>query len=260
LWGAGTRLEGTGRRSADDLRTILVVDDEPGALRLIGLILKGRYALRTARSAAEARKILEEARPDLMILDVRLAGEDGLDILAEFRRGSSAPVLVVTGFGSEEVAARAIELNANGYLRKPFTPEQLRSRVANLLAEGPRIAHVAERARDVIDGLAGQSVSAGEIAERLGISPRHLGAAFLERFGCTPLQYLRGVRMRLGRQLLVTTKLPIAEIAIRSGFRDVSYFGRFFRREHGMTPAEFRRTHVPESAPASAEDDPILPI
>jgi YesN/AraC family two-component response regulator len=236
--------------------TLLVVDDEPGALKLIGMILKDQYALYTAQSISQAREILDEVVLDLMILDVRLADEDGLDILAEFRKSSTAPVLVVTGFGSEEVAARAIELNANGYLRKPFTPEQLRSRVASLLAEGPRVAHVAERAREVIEGLAEQAVSAGEIAEMLGVSPRQLNAAFLERFGRTSMQYLREVRMRLARQLLVTTKLPIAEIAVRAGFREASYFDRFFKREHGMTPAEFRRTHVLESPP----DDPVATI
>jgi YesN/AraC family two-component response regulator len=241
------------------LHSILVVDDEPSVLKLIGTILKGQYALHTARSIPEARRILDEVLPDLMILDVRLEEGDGLEVLAAFRKQSAAPVLVVTGFGSEEVAARAIELNANGYLRKPFTPEQFRSRVASLLAEGPRVAHVAERAREIIEGLAEQSVSAGEIAEMLGISPRQLNAAFLARFGRTPLQYLREVRMRVARQLLVTTKLPIAEIAARSGFREASYFDRFFKREHGMTPAEFRRTRVLESADPPGESDRIPP-
>lgn len=244
------------RQPNDELRTILVVDDEPGALKLISMILKDQYRLHTAQTIPEARRALDAMLPDLMILDVRLEAEDGLDVLAEFRKISAAPVLVVTGFGSEDVAARAIELNANGYLRKPFTPEQLRTRVASLLAEGPRVAHVAERAREIIEGLAEKSVSAAEIAGMLRVSPRQLNAAFLERFGRTPLQYLREVRMRLARQLLVTTRLPIAEIAVRAGFRDVSYFDRFFKREHEMTPAEFRRTRILESSP----DDPVASI
>ena len=231
-------------RARDKRRMILVVDDEPGELALIGRMLKGEYLLSTAQTAAEARRLLDQALPDLMILDVRLASEDGLEVLAELRRRCGAPVLIVTGFGSEEVAARAIDLGANGYLRKPFSPGELRSRVSGLLAEGPRFSHLAERAREVIDGLAEQPVSAGEIAQMLGVSARHLTAAFLERYGRTPMQYLRESRMRLARQLLVTTRLPIAEIAIRSGFRDISYFDRFFKRVHNMTPAEFRRTHV----------------
>jgi YesN/AraC family two-component response regulator len=235
-------------QSNERRHAILVVDDEPGALKLIGFILKGRYTLYTAQNVAEARAILEEVVPDLVILDVRLAGEDGLDMLAEFRRTSAAPVLVVTGFGSEDVAARAIELRANSYLRKPFTPEQLRSRVAGLLAEGPQAAHIAERAREIIEGLAYQAVSIGEIAEMMGVSPRQLNPAFVQRFGRTPLKYLREVRMRMAQQMLLSTRLSIAEIAARSGFRDVSYFDRFFKRVYTMTPAEFRRTHVLDPA------------
>jgi len=111
-------------------RRILVVDDEPAILKLVTLALEGRYEVRCAQSAAATRRLLQEGMPDLLILDVVLGEDDGLALLGEFRRRSDAPVVLITGHGSEAMAVQALDLRANAYLPKPFSLQVLRARRA----------------------------------------------------------------------------------------------------------------------------------
>ncbi len=223
---------------------ILAVDDDPDIRQAISLALHDRYAVHVAATAKEARALLATIRPDLLILDVQLEDDDGLNVLAEFRKGSSVPVLMITGHGSEAVAAQAVNLRASAYLVKPFTLEALQGQIMKLLAEGPRPEHVAERARDLLDDIYAEQVGAEQIAERLGVKPRHLLGAFGDRFGRTPMQYLREVRIRRAQELLLSTPLPVSDIAVQTGFRDVTYFDRVFKQQVGLSPGEFRRTHI----------------
>lgn len=227
-------------------RVVLAVDDDAGVLQGLRLALRTRYELHTATSAREARRLLKTLQPALLLLDVQLSDDDGLNLLAEFRQGSDAPVLMMTGHGSEAVAVRALRLRASGYLGKPFTMTAVRAEVARLLAEGPRAEHVAERAQALIEQIYAEQVGADEIAERLGVKPRHLLDAFTARFGRTPMQYLREIRVRKAQELLLSTSLPISEVAAQTGFRDPTYFDRFFKEQIGTPPGEFRRTRISE--------------
>ncbi len=243
-------------RPPGERRVVLVIDDDSSILRALTLALERTYTVHTARNADEARACLGELTPDLLILDISLGDEDGLNILAEFRQTSTAPVLIITGHGSEAAATRALHLRANAYLQKPFALSTLRTQVAELLAEGPRPEHLAERGRQFIDTLGEQPVSVGEVAERLGVNPRYLLAAFRARYGRTPMQYLREVRLQRAQHLLLTTTLPISDIAVRAGFRDATYFDRSFKRALGVTPIEFRRTRLAHPSDASQGEGP----
>jgi AraC-like DNA-binding protein len=186
-----------------------------------------------------------------VILDVHLGDADGLQLLAEVRGQSARPVLIITGQGSEEIAGRAVRLRANDYLPKPFTPSELQARVGALLATGPRPEHLAERARTLIDSLLRQQVSATDLAERLDVKPRRLLRVFRDRFGRTPMEYLREARLLRVQELLLTTDWPISQIAAEVGFRYASYFDRASVREFSMPPAELRHSHQGSTMPAS---------
>ena len=235
---------------------VLAVDDEPDILAAIVSILEGVATVYTARSGAEARALLAQCQPDLLILDVSLGDVDGLEFLAEIRRRSAAPALIITGQGGEGVVIRAIRQRANDYLAKPFTRAELRERVEALLAVGPAPEHLAERAKTLVDSLLRQQVSAGDLAERLGVEPRRLLRVFRERFGRTPMEYLRAARLQRAQELLLTSELPIARIAAEVGFRYLSYFDRAFREEFSMPPAEFRRSYrLPAGSPPDASPE-----
>ncbi len=239
------------KKLATEKLEVLVVEDDAPLLELVTEALGGLYRVYGAQSLDDAQKLLASVRPQLVILDIQLRGRSGLELLREFRQGSLAPVLLMTGHGSESVAAQALDLRANAYLQKPFAIRDLRARVAELVAEGPRPEHLAERAKAILDAHApSASVSPHEIANALGVSPRNLRAVFSARFGRSPADYQREVRLRRAQELLLTTDLPVAEIAVKTGFGDSTYFGRIFKRQLGMTPVKFRRSHVPSTEPA----------
>lgn len=121
---------------------LLVVDDEPAVLAFIREALTDEgYTVQTAGNGEEALQLARSLRPDLILLDVRLPGLDGWDVLDELRAatGKQSPVVVMTaGFDGQD---RALATGAQGYLGKPFDLDDLISAVeahAGLPMRGPR--------------------------------------------------------------------------------------------------------------------------
>lgn len=114
---------------------ILIVDDEPNVRLSYRITLETEgYTVREADSAAKALEALAGDVVDIAILDLRMPGMDGLDLLAEMRnRGCRTPVVIITAYGSVPNAVRAMKLGALDFLAKPLTPEALRTTVSDVL-------------------------------------------------------------------------------------------------------------------------------
>ena len=116
------------------MKTILIVDDEPAARYGLRRALESRYRIAEADSAEGARETLQTEKPDLVLLDVVLPGQDGLSFLKWMRQqGSAVPVLIVSALDAAKAAVEALQLGAADYLVKGFELDELRQRVANLL-------------------------------------------------------------------------------------------------------------------------------
>ena len=119
---------------------ILVVDDEPDAIELIKFNLKGAgYDVLTAADGDEALKKARAVLPDLIILDVMLPEVDGLEVCKILRRDqrvSATPVLMLTAKAAEIDRVLGLELGADDYVTKPFSPRELILRVKRLLRSG----------------------------------------------------------------------------------------------------------------------------
>jgi len=115
---------------------ILLVDDDPGVLKgLRGLLSDEGFRPVEARSAAEASRVLEapEGPPDLVLLDLRMPGETGLELLARLPRPLPAPVVVLSGEASPAEAVQALKLGATDFVEKPPSPERLLTALRNAL-------------------------------------------------------------------------------------------------------------------------------
>jgi len=108
----------------------------------------------------------------------------------------------------------------------------------------PRDERRAVEAMRAIDAGAGEPLSLGEMAGRAGLGRFHFLRAFRAATGTTPHQYLVGARLRRAARLLLTTDLPVTDVALEAGFGDLSNFIRTFRRAAGRSPRAFRRAHA----------------
>lgn len=116
------------------MKTILIVDDEPAARYGLRRALETKYRIAEADSAEAARNALTSEKPDLLLLDIVLPGQDGLSFLKWMReQGSEVPVLMVSALDTAKTAVEALRLGAADYLVKGFELDELRQRVANLL-------------------------------------------------------------------------------------------------------------------------------
>ena len=120
------------------MNRILIVDDEPAIGWSLGELLDDRgHAVKTAASAEEALEICRRFAPELILLDVRLPGRDGLAAIPDFRAlAPTAPIVVMTAFGDLDTAVRAVEAGAAEYLVKPFDSAQVTTIVDRLLERG----------------------------------------------------------------------------------------------------------------------------
>jgi two-component system KDP operon response regulator KdpE len=115
-------------------RTILVVDDEQRMARFIRLNLEhDGFQVVEAYRGLEAMQALRDALPDLVILDVMMPDLDGFEVLKLIREFSSIPVIMLTARGEEDDRVRGLELGADDYITKPFSPRELVSRVRAVL-------------------------------------------------------------------------------------------------------------------------------
>jgi len=118
---------------------ILAVDDEVGILRLIKLELSSQgFRVVVAEDGAEALRIAEQQRPDIVVLDIIMPQMSGLEVMRRLRERSSTPVILLTAKDHDEDKVRGLELGADDYLAKPFNPEELSARVRAVLRRGYR--------------------------------------------------------------------------------------------------------------------------
>jgi two-component system phosphate regulon response regulator OmpR len=118
----------------NDAAQIVVVDDEPEVREMIEEYLTGQgFAVTVAANGAELRCVLAEQSPDLVILDLRMPGEDGLSLARYVRENHSAGIIMVTGAGTVIDRVVGLEVGADDYIAKPFDPRELLARIRSVL-------------------------------------------------------------------------------------------------------------------------------
>jgi two-component system, OmpR family, KDP operon response regulator KdpE len=121
---------------------VLAVDDEPGVLRLIKLELSTQgFHVVTASGGEDALRTAEESRPDIALLDIVMPEMSGLELMRHLRERSPIPVILLTAKGSEADKVKGLELGADDYLAKPFSPEELSARVRAVLRRSTGSSH-----------------------------------------------------------------------------------------------------------------------
>ena len=154
---------------------VLVIDDDAVVGRSFDRVLSQKgYDVSTALSGEEAMKDIETTDYDVVFTDIKMPGMDGIEVTERIKaRCPWTPVVVITGYGTEENEARASVLGVSGFVRKPLTPEIIENITLKALQQPlaePQAANEPEApAETVAEVKAGALKTAGRIAKNIGL-------------------------------------------------------------------------------------------
>ena len=136
---AGARRGSRAPRKTRARTPILVVDDDPQMLRYVrDALAAGGYAPLLTGNPEELPGLVRTHRPRLVLLDLRLPGTDGIELMERIPELGDLPVIFISAYGSDETIVRALDAGAADYIVKPFSPTELTARVRGPCAGGRR--------------------------------------------------------------------------------------------------------------------------
>jgi len=131
---------------------ILIVEDERNIASFVSMYLKNaRYTVEIARDGAEALQKAENAKPDLVVLDLMLPDIDGLEVCRQIRSSSDVPILMLTARDDDIDKIVGLEVGADDYLTKPFNPRELVARIKSILRRSTASAKSGRPAEAVME-------------------------------------------------------------------------------------------------------------
>jgi DNA-binding response OmpR family regulator len=217
------------------MTTILVVDDEPKIVQLARDYLEhAGYAVLAAADGQAALDVVRDQRPDLVVLDLGLPGLDGLEVTRRLRQAGDLPIVMLTARDDELDKLLGLELGADDYLTKPFSPRELVARVRAVLRRAERSARA-----EPVEDRGGGVLRAGDVTIDVD---RMLVQAGGRSIDLTATEF----------QLLVTLARRPGQIRTRSQLLDAV---------HGVAFESYERaidTHV-KNLRRKLEPDPRVP-
>ncbi len=220
---------------------VLIVDDEACVREALTTGLEDSYVVHAAATGSEADGLLRRHPIAAIILDVKLGNDDGLDLVPQFRVLSDAPILIITGHSTEEVAIRALGARVNGYFKKPLDLWGVRRALREQIPQAEDLPDSVARARQLLAEHPDRPHTTTSLGKAVNLCERHLRRRFKEVYGKTPRRYLTELRLERVADLLRTTDLGIEQIAARVGVASLKTFGRLFKHAFGVTPSDFRK-------------------
>jgi signal transduction histidine kinase/AraC-like DNA-binding protein len=249
------------------LPLVLIVEDHAEMRSYIRDNLKGSYRVIEAQDGEQGVELALEAGPDLVISDVMMPGLSGTDLclrLKEDLRTSHIPIILLTAKAEPEERLHGLESGADDYLTKPFSWQELKTRVANLLELRQRLREKFKkmvlvrpgeldipsadeafllRVYEIIEARLGdETFDVDELARGVSLSYSQLQRKIRALTGLPPTHYIRSIRLQRGREMLSKNAGTVSEIAYSVGFGSPAYFTRCFHAQYGIPPSQLRRS------------------
>lgn len=259
---------------------IVIADDEQmirQGLLSLNWEKDGIKVVGVAKNGIEAEEIIDSQIFDILLTDIKMPGVSGLG-LAEYLRQTNpkAKVILLSGYSEFAYAQQAISLGIYGYILKPSTPKQIVEYVKQACEEiekerkveqgislmktklesyegvigAKEIVKEDNKNADIQDILQyiylhyDENITLSMLAEHFYFSTVYMSCYIKRYTGHTFLEILTSVRMYHAANLLRKTKMKNREIGIRIGIPDERYFGQVFKKVYGITPYEYRKTHM----------------
>jgi two-component system, response regulator YesN len=252
-------------------KNIVIVDDEPrtrqGLQRTLESWNNGEFTILTAEGGEEVMEIAEERKIHILLSDIRMPEMTGLQLLKNLKeKGISPVVIVISAYSEFEYAQEALRLGVVNYLLKPIGKKKLIEAVdeAVKVMEKQVRAGMIERVVDkriadtnnkidstkdpirkaiaYIDQHLKEELTLKDIAAHVHLNPSYFSVLFKEQANLNFSEYITRRRIQRAKELVISTNLPINEIAEEVGYKTSKYFIKIFKEIEGITPSIYRKT------------------
>ena len=240
-----------------DKKNILLIDDDNVVRDMIKDSLQKEYNVIEASTYTDVMELLDN-HIDLALIDYVLPDADGFDVLQTLRVSKPAlPAIMMTGYGNESVAIKALRTEILDYMKKPLNLSYLKKRLSEILGgreNNKEYKIVNSRDDFILDGIVShieekymKHITLEKAASMACMNKFKFCRAFKERYGQTFISYLNSIRVKNAAELLGNNNLSITEIAYFVGYGSIVHFDRVFRSVHGISPREYRKTMINSS-------------
>lgn len=244
---------------------ILVVEDNEEMLEFVADDLSEKYRVVKATNGEEALVVLKEEAVQLVISDVMMPGMDGFELCKIIKTSfefSHIPVILLTAKNTLQSKIEGLELGADAYIEKPFSPEYLQVQTANLLSNRDKIkdyfvksplVHIKSIAHSKSDelfleklnevicvNLEDEELDVDKLAKLMNMSRPTLYRKIKSISNLAPNELINITRLKKAAEMLADGDLKIYEIAGLVGFTSQTNFGRNFLKQFGMSPSYYQ--------------------
>ncbi|WEK37883.1 MAG: response regulator [Candidatus Pseudobacter hemicellulosilyticus] len=245
---------------------LLIVDDNQEIIDFLAEDLGEKYTVLTASNGREALALLAQETVQLVISDVMMPEIDGFELCRQIKtnfESSHVPVILLTARNNLQSRIDGLELGADAYIDKPFSPEYLQVQVANLLKNRSKLkefyahspatlintmAHTRadETFLDELNNIVQShmedtSLDVEQLAKHLNMSRPTLYRKLKAITDLTPNELINITRLKKAAVLLTQGEFNINEISEMVGYTSPTHFGRNFQKQFGQIPSEFRK-------------------
>ncbi len=236
---------------------ILIVDDEYYLVQSIVKDLDWKSlnitSVFTAFSAMQAQEIFQKEKIDILLTDIEMPQMNGLDLIIWANEQNYHPVsLILTGHQRFDYARQAIKLHCFGYILKPaptnVLEEEIRSSCEAVNLDTEDIPDGGSDFLTTVQNLIAKNLGNPELnraflANEIHMNADYISYLFHKENGQSLITYISNERLALAKKLLSTTSLSIQEVSEKSGYANVSYFHKQFKKAFGITPQQHRDIH-----------------
>nr|WP_275890636.1 response regulator [Clostridium perfringens] len=244
----------------------MVADDEQLERSVLIAILKKNLRVKEiieARNGKEALELNRELNPDIIIMDIKMPGINGIKALELIKKENpNKEIIMLTAYDDFEFIHKVLVLGGSDYILKPIKPDKIMEIVDNIIdkVENKGIElgdkkHIDEKYLDssltneekivdkvskYIDDNMDKMLKLEELASICNLSPGYFSRVFKKETGKTVITYINEKKVERAKKLLKESKEPIINISLDLGFDDCGYFIRVFKKITGLTPKAFR--------------------
>lgn len=243
---------------------VLLVEDNEDFRFYLKDNLGQYFQIIEAENGQAAWKLLQHTLPQLIVSDISMPEMDGLELCKKVRsqqRTAHLPIVLLTARAEEAQQLEALETGATDYITKPFNFEVLLSRIKNIISQQSSLRktfqqHIEANPSEVAISSADEEFirhaleivekhisnpdfSVEELSRALFMSRVSVYKKILALTGRSPIEFIRGIRLKRAAQLLEKSQMTVAEVAYEVGFNNPKYFTKYFKMEYGVLPSVY---------------------